>query len=413
MPIKLPIAASAIFIAIMPLSAFGLGIRLIDQEASATARGEAFVATADNPSAVYYNPAGITQLKGVQFLMGTYAITMNSRIDLEIDGDPFDNLYSPQAIPQVFATWSPEKLPLSFGIGFYAPFGLALDYDDDVPFRNLAHKGSIRYLRINPVIAWKITDSLSIGGGATIDYAKAALERGVFEPGDKFRFEGDDVALGFNVGIRWEPTPKHAFGATYRSTTTMNFKGHTEVRTNDFSFPFEAFPGFFVPVTIPAIDTRESAHLTFDFPQNITVGYSFRPTPNWNFEINVDWTDWDSLNTLTLKQKDSADVSLPFNWESSFIYSFGVTRYIGNFHVSAGYLYSENSVPNESFNPAVPDSNRHVFAVGVGQKLDRYSWNLAYQYAYGPRRTIDQGTAADGTYRFESHAFSFSLGYSF
>ena len=40
------------------------GFRLPDQDAFATARGEAFVATADNPSAIYYNPAGITQIRG-------------------------------------------------------------------------------------------------------------------------------------------------------------------------------------------------------------------------------------------------------------------------------------------------------------------------------------------------------------
>jgi long-chain fatty acid transport protein len=277
----------------------------------------------------------------------------------------------------------------------------------------LAHKGEVKYVRINPVIAWKITETLSIAAGPTIDYAEATLERGVFAPGDKFRFEGDDVALGFNVGIRWEPTPKHAFGAMYQSTTTMDFRGHTELRTDDFVVPFEVAPGFVVPVTVPGFDTREYAHTTFDFPQTIKVGYSFRPTPDWNIELNVDWTDWDSLNTLTLKQRRSANVPLPFNWESSFIYAAGVTRKFGTYHVSAGYMLSENSVPNESFNPAVPDSNRHVFSLGFGRKLERYSWDIAYQYAHGPSRQISQGTAADGSYRFNSHALSFSVGYHF
>ncbi|MHA3770181.1 OmpP1/FadL family transporter [Verrucomicrobiota bacterium sgz303538] len=399
--------------ALLPLSANALGIRLFDQDAYATARGNAFTATADNPSAIYYNPAGITQLDGTQIRVGAYGISFNSRIDLKADGDPFDNKYDLQVVPQFFATWHPENLPLTFGLGFYAPFGLANEYSDNVPFRSLAHKGSLRYLTLNPVVAWKITDSLSVAAGPTINYAKVELEQGVFAKGDKFRFEGDDVALGFNLGVRWQPHKMHAFGASYRSATRMEFQGHSELRTDDFTVPFEVFPGFVVPVNVPGMRSRESAHTTFDFPQSVTVGYSFRPTPDWNFEVNVDWTDWDSLNTLTLKQKRSANVALPFNWESSFIYEFGVTRRFGTYHVSAGYLYSENSVPNESFNPSVPDSNRHVFSVGFGRKVDRYSWDIAYQYAYGPRRTIDQGTAADGTYRFESHALSISLGYNF
>ncbi len=403
-------AAAAI---LLPVSSHALGIRLLDQNAEATARADAFVATADNPSAIYYNPAGITQLEGTRVLVGTYGIHLNSRADLESDGDPFDSVYDAQVVPQVFATWQPKNLPLTFGVGFYAPFGLALDWDDDVAFRTLARKGSLRYLTINPVVAWKINESLSVAGGVTVNYAKVALEQGVFAPGDKFRFEGDDVALGFNLGIRWQPHQMHAFGATYRSATRMEFQGHSELRTDDLTVPFEVFPGFFVPVNVPGIDRRESARTNFEFPQSVTVGYSFRPTPDWNFEINVDWTDWDSLNTLVLKQRRSGEVALPFNWESSFIYAFGVTRRFGTYHVSAGYLFSENSVPNESFNPSVPDSDRHVFSVGFGRKLERYTWDIAYQYAYGPRRNIDQGTAADGFYRFESHALSVSVGYRF
>src|SRR5881392_1187034 len=49
---------------LMPLAALGLGSRIPNQDAAAIARGNAFVATADNPSAMYYNPAGITQLDG-------------------------------------------------------------------------------------------------------------------------------------------------------------------------------------------------------------------------------------------------------------------------------------------------------------------------------------------------------------
>jgi long-chain fatty acid transport protein len=193
----------------------------------------------------------------------------------------------------------------------------------------------------------------------------------------------------------------------------MHYSGHTRLSIPGFSTSFEVFPGFFVPVDVPGTFREEDADVDFQYPQSIMAGYSWRPTPEWNFEVNVNWTDWDNLNTLTLHQP-SGDVALPFNWESSFFYSFGATRYLPNgFRVSAGYIYSENSVPNESFSPLVPDSNRHVISVGVGQERDRISWDLSYQYAYGPHRKIDNGTLANGTYRFESHAIALTLGYRF
>jgi long-chain fatty acid transport protein len=96
------------------------------------------------------------------------------------------------------------------------------------------------------------------------------------------------------------------------------------------------------------------------------------------------------------------------------MFEFGITRKLPNrFEASVGYVYSENSVPNSTFSPGIPDSNRHIFSAGIGQKYDHVSWELAYQFTFGPSRTINQGTAADGVYQFDSHAITLSIGYHF
>jgi long-chain fatty acid transport protein len=391
-----------------PATAWSLGIRLADQSPSGTGRGNAFAATADDPSAIYYNPAGITQFDGTRALMGAYAVTIKERVDLDA-GDHFSNSNSEfQFAPQAYYTWKAKDQPIALGLGIYAPFGFALNYPDDTAFRTIAKRGKIQYVTVSPVFAWKISDTLSIGAGPTINYGKAELERGVLAEGDKFRFSGDDVAYGFTAGLLWSPHRMHHFGLNYRSATTMEFDGHSQLQYDGFSVPTP-----FGPFKVPGVNRRESAKASFDFPQNIVLGYSFRPTDDWNFEFNIDWTDWDSLNNVVLKQK-SGDVVLPFNWESSLFYEFGITKkFSQGLHASVGYMYSENSVPAESFNPSIPDSNRHVFSAGLGQQLEKWSWDLAYQYAHGPERTVALGTAADGTYRFDSHAVTLSLGYHF
>ncbi|MGZ4975154.1 MAG: hypothetical protein ACXWDN_20520 [Limisphaerales bacterium] len=63
---------------VLPTQLFAVGIQVPDQDAFATARGGAFVATADNPSAIYYNPAGISQLDGINASAGFYGIFLNS-----------------------------------------------------------------------------------------------------------------------------------------------------------------------------------------------------------------------------------------------------------------------------------------------------------------------------------------------
>ena len=383
---------------VLPSVGFGLGIRIIDQDAEATARGDAFTATADNPSAIYYNPAGITQIPGDNFLVGAYGIYLQSKYS-PANGDTFRTKDQPQAAPQIFYTHAFDKVPVTLGVGLYAPFGFALQWPDNAPFRQMALRGGITYVTLNPVLAWRISDTLSIAAGLNVNYARADLENGILPfsfPPNRFTFKGDGYSAGFNLGLMWQPTKQHSFGFSYHSESKMDLSGQSTV-------------------ALPTLVHDTHASTEFTFPQFMEAGYSFRPTPDWNFEADIDWADWHQLKTLTLAQANSSSVSLPFNWRSSFIYEAGVTRYLPKgYRVSAGYIFSQNSVPDSSFNPLVPDSNRNIFSAGVGQTNGSFSWDLAYQFAYGPDRAVNNTSFVDdGTYRFISHAISLSFGYHF
>jgi long-chain fatty acid transport protein len=391
---------------------YGYGFRIADQNAEATARGDAFAATADNPSAIYYNPAGITELDGTRALMGGYAITLKADVELSAPGgnSKFSTINTDlQTVPTFFATWKPKDYPIALGLGVYAPFGFAIEYDDDTPIRSRAIKASILHLTINPVFAWKVTDTLSVAVGPTISYGKTELKQGIANLTDTFKFKGDGVAYGFTAGVMWNPHKMHHFGLTYRSASKIEYSGHTTVQVDPFDV---ATP--FGPVRVPGTKTRQDADAEIQLPQNIVFGYSFRPADDWNIEFNLDWTDWESLDTVYIHQQRTGAAPVPFNWRSSFLYEVGVTKKFSNgFLASAGYVFSEKSVPNESFSPAIPDSDRHIFSAGFGQRNEHLNWFLAYQYTYGPKRTIDQNTVADGDYRFNSHAVTLSLGYNF
>jgi len=384
---------------------FGLGIRIADQDPLATARGNAFAATADNPSAIYYNPAGLSRLEGHNATVGGYGVTLTSTYDSPATTSDVSTESDFEMLPQVYYAYSGRAVPLSFGLGLYSPYGLGLEWPENTGFRTLAKEGRIVYLTFNPVVAWRILPTLSVGAGVTVNWSQATLKRGLgFVAGDEFKFKGDDTDVGFNAGVLWQPHPQHSFGANYRSATTLEFDGESRA-------------------TLPGFSVSGPASARLRFPQHVVVGWSYRPTTNWNFEVDVDWTDWDSLDTVVLKQRVSgfpAEVPLSFNWRSSFFYEFGVTRQFEHkFSVSAGYIYSENSVPDSSFNPVVPDSDRHIFSVGIGQKYNQLRWDAAYQLAYGPTRTVNNspispsGESADGRYEFLSHAFSLSVGYTF
>src|SRR5664280_54964 len=156
---------AAILLGCLPFTSPATGFRLPDQDAFATARGEALVPTADNPSAIFYNPAGIAQLAGNNFRAGLYGISLEPNYTRPSGGMSFDNQDKLQAVPQMFYTYSEESLPVTFGIGLYSPYGLSVDWPQDTGFRTVATKAALTYMTVNPVIALKLSPTFSIGGG--------------------------------------------------------------------------------------------------------------------------------------------------------------------------------------------------------------------------------------------------------
>lgn len=386
----------------IPASAvYGLGFRVPNQDPFATARGNAFVATADNPSALYYNPAGISQLSGHNFQLGFHNISVNSEYN-GAGGLHEESEFEVQPVPQLFYTFQPKGSLLTYGLGIYVPFGLGLEWPDDSSFRTVAIEGRLNYTTINPTLAMQVTPELSLAIGPTLNYCKVKLRQGVgLVAGDELRTGGDGFAAGFSAGVLWQPVEQWSFGASYRSATSIELDGRTTIDS------------------APVISGRVSSEAELDFPQVVSAGVSYRPTADWNFEVNIDWTDWETLDTVVFEGTGAllgTDARLPLNWKSSWLYEVGATRYLQDgWYVSAGYFYSQNSTSERYFNPVVPDTNLHVGSVGVGHKGKRLSWALTGQLITGPARTVDNSVfaAANGDYKWFNQAVNFSVGYHY
>jgi long-chain fatty acid transport protein len=403
----------------------GGGFRLDSQDAFSTARGEAFVATADNPSAIYYNPAGLTQLQGQNLRGGVYGLYVDPRYTSPSTGRTFDSQKNLAAVPQFFYSWTLDSLPLAVGLGVYTPYGLSSEWDQDTGFRKAGTAGSLTTYTINPTVAWRVLPNLSLGAGLRVNYGSVDLKQGMFWPNqgyDQFRFNGDRWATSYDFGVMWKPIEKISLGAAFKSQTSFNFEGHTDYN-NSVAYP----PGVGAVPAFP--DQRTAANSKWEFPLNVVCGISYRPTTNWNFEFDADYTDWSCLGGLTIQQAGGGVLGLPqsipmtLNWQGSWYYELGATRYLNNgWSVSAGYIYNENSVPDATYNPLVADLNRHFITVGAGHKGEHFSFDVAYQFGFGPTRTVS-GSApsgfapplqtADGKYEYFSHAILVTAGWHF
>jgi len=409
-------------LSLTPLVAFGNGLRLPSQDGFATARGEAFVATADNPSAIYYNPAGLAQLDGTQLRSGIYGLyydpTYQPPKGAPNAGKTYEIKKQFAASPQFFFSSKLKELPVSAGLGIYAPYGGAMEWPSDTGFRTVGTKSSLIYLRLNPVVAIKLGDQVSMGAGLMVDYAKIDLEQGL-RPFPKplvnyFHFTGEGFSVGYNVGALWHPIEPVSVGATFRSQTHFTMNGNTSIEQQ------------------PIISaTSLPASMGFTFPLTAVVGLSYRPTSKWNMEIDADYTDWSSFGTSTIRQSGTPpfpvqqNIPVHFGWQASWMYEFGVTRYFDNgWRASAGYTFDQNSIPNTYYSPMVADMDRHFFSLGAGRTGKMVDFDVTYQLGYGPNHTVTgstpsstpglfSGQRADGTYAFFSQAIMVTVGLHF
>jgi long-chain fatty acid transport protein len=409
---------AAIFLSTAAGLAMGSGFDLPDQDAFAVGRGLAVIATADNPSAIFYNPAGLTQLTGHNFQIGAYGIYLDPQFTPPGGGNTFHNQTPWGGIPQFFYAYGNEKKTLSCGLGVYMPSGLKMRWQDNTGFRTLGTDGSVEQLAINPVVAIKVLPTLSIGAGISANYAKLDLKNGILwptQPYDQLHFQGDGWGVAGNFGVLWQPVDEWSYGVAFQTGAKIKLEGDTTAY-NNVAIPAYGYPAF---------NSSSSASTDFQIPLKIGTGISYRPTPKWNVEFDVNYIDWNSLNNLNINQDNPyplfpKTIPVALEWESSYYYELGATRYLDNgWHVSAGYIFNQNSVPDTHYTTVVADQDRHFFSVGVGRKGEQIDFDIAYQFGYGPDRTVSgsapssSGQTADGTYGFVSHAVAVSVGYHF
>ncbi|MGB6410524.1 MAG: outer membrane protein transport protein, partial [Candidatus Deferrimicrobiaceae bacterium] len=214
-------------------SAMAGGFRLPEAGAKAMGMGFAFTAQADDPSAIYFNPAGIVQLEGDNLMVGMTYIKANggsfsgitpltggaSVSETQKDLDFF--------VPNAYFT-SKASPNFAYGVGIFSPFGLGQEYENRNTsiFRSQITKIDLKTLVVNPTVAYKVNDLLSIGAGIDFMYGKAKLSRtpvGIDSatgfPANLYNgdLDGDGTAWGFNLGMLVTPIKQLKIGVAFRS----------------------------------------------------------------------------------------------------------------------------------------------------------------------------------------------------
>ncbi len=388
------LAGIALFLLTAP-RAFGGGIEVPMQGSRAAGQADAFTAQADDPSAIFYNPAGLTQLHGTQLSAGAYYL--QPLFHFKGDDGSNERMNLPTVLPHLYAESDFDLERWRFGLGVNDVFGINEDYGNKGPLRTLVDKAQLEVVNIAPTLAYQVDDHLSLGIAFNVYYGYLNLERSAVlaappVPEGSFRLHGNDFAFGVTPGVMYKINEQSQIGAYYRSPFTLDFDGKARVTSS----------------VIPEIGPSK-AHAPLSFPQSFGVGYAYRPTPPWVVEADVIWTDWHVVDRLRIHSSNPAfnNQTLPADWKSGFTFRLG-TQYKFSEHwlVRGGYAYGQTSVPQSTFSPLVPDSNYHLAALGLGYTTDRWDLDLAYNFIYRERRHIHNDVnspTVDGTWDNQIH----------
>src|SRR5580765_8926649 len=165
-------------------------LRFQPQGAAATGQGNAFIAQADDAYAIHYNPAGLSQVGGIQVVAGTNlvggSIKFNSPTGTDTRGDFGGSVAFP---PPSYSYFSANLGYLGLnslsnvtvGLGLTSPFGLNTRYPVDGPFNSAVTSAALPLIDIKPTMAYRLNDQLAIGVGADIYTFASFLGQGHIE----------------------------------------------------------------------------------------------------------------------------------------------------------------------------------------------------------------------------------------
>lgn len=412
-------------------TALGSGFAIFEQGAKATAMGGAFAATADDPSAIFYNVAGIAQQRRMTFMAGGTAINFSN----QFRGDPNDEFTSGTTgqyarhtfVPPNAYVTVPIGTSLTFGLGLTTPFGLRTNWEDPWVGRFVSKDANVKTLDVEPALAWQTSDGrLAIGVGADYRRGHLVLQRNNAPTGNGLNpFTGRivdvanvylnsdwDSAWGYNVGVLLKPSDRFRIGASYRSDMDIKFSG-------DATFTQ-------IPTGNPQLDAIVKAGLppnqkittTLPFPATAIIGFAWTAIPKTDLEFDFTHTTWSRFKSLDVAFATTPAVNLSRaeNWKDANSYRIGVNHAAtADWDVRFGLLYDRNPQPTEAVSPLLPDADRTGVTFGTGYHSGPWIFDWSVFVLHFANRSTEgvSSEGFNGTYKTNALLLSLNLGYRF
>lgn len=369
-------------------SVHAAGFQLLEQNASGLGNAYAgSAAVAENASTIFFNPAGMSYLPGVNLSTGVAAVKPsfkfsdngNSRNPLAMGGGRPRGGNGGDAGGWEFVPNAYGSLQLNdrwhVGIGIGAPFGLSTHYDDDWAGQYHSRKFKIQTININPSVSYKVNDMLALGAGVNwqridAEYTKQQVVGVGMARAAKVEMDGD--AWGWNLGAMLQPTPDTRVGLSYRSKMKHSASGTTKVQN------------------LAKFDARADV----DLPDSAILSVMHSLTPRWDLLADVSWTGWSSIPELKIRnsgpgaQSDTLNLKFRDTWRFAVGANYKVSE---QWKLKFGVAYDQSPVHNDKNRPtSLPDNNRVWLSTGVQyQATKNTTLDVGYTYLHVRKTKID------------------------
>lgn len=405
----------------VPGAVFASGTLIYEQGAKASAQAGAFVARADDPSALFYNPAGTAFFgEGWNFAFNLTYIAPDVKYESPTLGT-YKNSATNFFLPAFFVTYGLND-KVTFGFSVTAPFNLATDWSEQFPGRFVSRHSEIVSMNYHPTVAFKVHENHAFSIGLDYYHSTVKLSRkqdtsalstayngllGEFYP---FPYPYDtlpvyqasealvstevsDSSLGWDIGYRFNKGP-WSFGLSYKSAVKFDYDGDTVFSVDGAAIgPYANY--FPAQKTVLPLES---------IPEVIVAGLAYEGE-RFSTEFDLQYTGWDSWGRATATFS-SPTVLVPateefiFDWESGYCYRLGMGyKYTDQIEFRWGVLFDEAPVPDRTRSSVLPDEDRWSLQFGMG--YDRGNWGFDWYMMY--LMFDDANVSADNIYRYNEN----------
>lgn len=440
--IKLRRLATVLALGLSPAMALANGYHFLHQSAEGLGAAYSTNAAAINDiSSMFSNPSSIARFGGTRMsgsftvdlptsdFTNGYATAPFSDGTVEVPGATHDDQPIDNALGA--ASYATHQLTddLTLGLAIGAPYAYISEYSDQAVSRYTATRTSLQAPNISPVVAWRMNDRLSFGAALNVQYYKAGINTQIatsvtnptVDTDLTSEISGDDLGLGFSLGMEFQVTPRTRFGASFRSAIDHDFDGELSISGSDENYA--ALVALAASNGVTLTSRNGSARFSISTPYMLQFGLMHQLNDKLELYANANRFGWsDFTDTHVTYDNGLTETVVDNNWNDSWFVALGMGyQYDEKIKFRAGGAYDWTPTPADTVSPRAPNNDRWNLGVGMSYAMDdHWKIDIGYQFikfteitiALADGNNIPRGTL-DGNVNLYAHVFMVQMNYTF